>query len=83
MEALVEVLKRLHDKDPSLFDLTHYEDYADYKRLARAIAAENTLAVDSLTDEQCEDVTDVMVETAYGSVELRAALRRCATGEPK
>jgi hypothetical protein len=54
--------------------------------LARALARRSILAVDSLTDEQCAVADQCGHDetiTVFMAGEWRAALRRCASGEPK
>jgi hypothetical protein len=59
---------------------------AETMEFAQALAAQGVLAVDSLTDEQCDQIEDDLGSSDwnghYNKAAVRAALRRCATGEP-
>jgi hypothetical protein len=61
---------------------------AETMEFAQALAAQGVLAVDSLTDEQCDQIEDDLGSSDwnghYNKAAVRAALRRCATtGEPE
>lgn len=76
------IAKALHEY-LSAPDGRHYIDFGmhdepeDFAHLATFLASRNILAVDSLTDEQCD-----LLGAAW-SDDVRAALRRCATEEPE
>ena len=63
-----------------------YEDWlqSPEQHFGSFAAARGVLAVDSLTDEQAEDawLAGGHFDTFRHPDRLRAALRRCATGEP-
>ena len=55
----------------------------DCYRVAQQLAARGVLAVTSLTDEQAFHILDQgPAPQVHAGEDLRAALRRCATGEP-
>ena len=59
-------------------------DHREDLELAAYLAARGVLAVDSLTDEQACEIGDgyyLNNEMAETAKDVRAALRRCATGD--
>ena len=57
--------------------------YTSPSSIAEWLAAHSCVAVDSLTDEQCNRIEDDIApsNSSYDAAVVRAALRRCATGE--
>jgi hypothetical protein len=74
-EALADLVNQWID-EVGVHDVTGVE--GRISNFSEWLAARGVLAVDALTDEQALNVWAV---TAYQ--DLRAALRRCATGEPE
>lgn len=72
VEALYELLQlaSVRSKEPG--------EQMVNREMARFLTSRGVLAVDSLTDEQCENE---IAQTAVDAEEVRAALRRCATGK--
>lgn len=81
VEALAAILREWK-MTPEQAAVGHLVDIP--RSMAEYAAARGVLAVDSLTDEQAERAIYCDLDDAYATPDqLRAALRRCATGEGK